>query len=197
MAIVAVPAALKVRRATWRLVRPAQVNRSGYTGRRKVVAAPWHGRWEGSIETAPLALADAQAVRGFLAAMRGQVNTCRLRATESGTSTGTAIKVYLAQSAGITTLNSYGWQPNSTVAKAGAMFTVNDQLCILTADAVSGGTGIAALSFEPPLRTAPAGDTVIEAGAPTALVALAESAFEWSADLGPVYQFSFNVEEHF
>lgn len=83
MTIVAMPASVRVQRVRWQLDRPAQVNRSAYTGARRVVANPWHGKWSASAEIVPIVgEANVRAWRAFLASLKGQINTFQLPATE-------------------------------------------------------------------------------------------------------------------
>jgi hypothetical protein len=83
MTIIAMPASVRVRSAQWSLDRPAQVNRSAYSGARRVVANPWHGKWSASVEVVPLVgEANVRAWRAFLASLKGQINTFQLPATE-------------------------------------------------------------------------------------------------------------------
>lgn len=200
MAIIPVPSAMKIREASWRLTSPSQANHSAYTGRRKVLADPWHSRWTAQIQLAPLTAADMRLLRSFAAQLRGVVNTFRLEAVEEAQTVLApgAITASGATAALSRTMLTAGWTASTAaVAKAGMLFTVNDQLCVLTADANSGADGLATLAFEPPLRAAVAGGAAVEVRLPTALVALTTPDFGWTAQLGPIYDLSFEVEEVF
>lgn len=81
MAIITPAPYLTFRSVEWILDRPAQVNLSGWTGKRTVVADPWHGLWRGKAEIAQVqGEANARALRAFLAKLKGQINTLELRA---------------------------------------------------------------------------------------------------------------------
>jgi hypothetical protein len=198
MAVIAIPSALKIRSVSWTFDRPAQVNRSQWTGRDQVIANPWFGRWAAETEIAPVQDADAAALRAFLAQMEGRINTCRLPAvvTEQFGAGFTVTVTGAGAAAGATSVPLTGLPPSTTIL-AGRMLTINDQLLITTAAMATNGSGAATATVEPPLRAAAPAATAVEARNPTALVALAESSVSWSMDLGPVHGFSLSFEERF
>jgi hypothetical protein len=204
MAIIALPASVRIARAQWTLDRPAQINRGAYTGRRQVVANPWHGRWTASVSLAPIiGEANARAWRAFLAKAKGQINTFRLPMTEGSQSslvTGVVSSTSVAYTAGAGATTMLVAVPGGTTGGmlAGMFVTVNDQPLLLTADAVlDPGTGNILIQFEPPLRAAVTLGTAIETRNPTCLVAMADSASGWSVEKGQVYGFEFTAEEAF
>jgi hypothetical protein len=78
---IAFPAGAKIRRVSWSLDRPAQVNRSAYTGARRVVANPWHGKWSARVELSTIVgEGNVRPWRAFLAKLKGQINTFGLTA---------------------------------------------------------------------------------------------------------------------
>lgn len=84
MAIIPMPASVRIKTIEWLLSRPAQVNRSHWTGRDQVVADPWHGRWSAEAELAPIVgAAGMLAWRSFLAKVKGRINPFRLVAVEA------------------------------------------------------------------------------------------------------------------
>lgn len=196
MSLIPVPAAFKAGRIVWRLIRPTQINRSAYTGRRQVIGNPWHGRWEADVDLVELEAADAAAIRAFIAALDGPVNTFRFPAVSESQSSR-AVTVNGSHAVGAQALSTVGWLPSQIALKAGQYFTLNDQLCVLTADAVANGLGVAVLNFRSKLREAAANGTSVVVDIPTALVALKEDISEWTAEAGPAYTFSFKVEEVF
>jgi hypothetical protein len=137
MAIITMPASVRIQRIDWRLDRPAQVNRSAYTGARQVVGQPGQARWSASVALSPIiGETNVLAWRAFLAKLKGQINTFRLIAVE-GSQTGST-PLSGGASAGAVTLTSYGWLPASSgtvLLAAGRMLTISDQLVVLTADA--------------------------------------------------------------
>jgi hypothetical protein len=195
MAIVALPAGVRIASASWTLDRPAQVHLSAYTGRRKVMADPWHARWSAEIELAPVVgEAHILAWRAFLAALRGQVNSFRLPAAEQEQSAASPL-TNGPQVAGSIEIATRAWPPSATALKAGQMFTLSDQLCIVKVDAVSDTFGNAQIQFEPPLRTGAADGQALVVGRPTALVSLTSSSAGWSVGPGQLYGARFSVEE--
>lgn len=84
MGIIPLPATARfAKKVSWSLDRPAQVNRSAWTGRRQVIANPWHGKWSASVELVPIIGEPAVRLwRAFLARLKGQVNSFELPATE-------------------------------------------------------------------------------------------------------------------
>lgn len=75
---------VNLRGVSWRLRQPAQVNRSGWTGRRQVLGLPGGAVWEASGEfVTRIGQANFYELRAFLAALRGPVNTFALPAWEA------------------------------------------------------------------------------------------------------------------
>lgn len=187
MAVIAWPDGVNIRAIEWVLDRPAQINRSDYTGARRVTANPWHGKWSAKLEIAPIVgEQNIWKFKAFLAALRGPVNTFRLPATYGAQSGLPAATVTTTAAKGAVTMSLTGVQ-----MQAGQMATVNDQLLqiISVADA--------AITFEPPLRAQATSGTAVEVGNPTCLVSLVDSAVALSAEPGVIYSAAFDVEEVF
>lgn len=192
MAIVVFPPELRIRSIQWTLERPAQVNRSAYTGSRKVATDPWHALWRARAELVPIVgdAAKARSLRAFVASLRGAVNTVRLPATEGGQKGLTAATVQTTAAQGASAMTVAG-----CYLLPGHMITVNDQLLQVVTSAPSGSN--CAITFEGSLRAAANAGTVIETGNPTCLVALTGSAAGWAVDPGQLYSSSFEFEEAF
>lgn len=187
MATITFPSPARIKAIQWSLDRPAQISVSGYTGRRKVVANPWHGKWTASVELAAMDVAAARSWRSFLAALKGQINNFKLPASEEvaqNANSGVTVSV-----AGVQGATSFTITGAATAMLVGQMMTVNDQLLMITG--VTGST----LTFEPPLRAAAAVGAAVETSRPYALMAMSSSTYSWSADLGPIYSFAFDAEE--
>lgn len=200
MAIIALPSTTRfAKRVTWTLDRPAQVNRSAYSGKRQVVATPWQARWTAVVEMVPIiGEANVRTWRSFLARLKGPVNTFRLPATEGAQTAIAQATVATTAAAGSTSLVlANSTSPGAAIALLdGHMVTVNDQLLQLTADgAFNAGTGQTTISFEGPLRAAANAGTAVETRNPTALVALADSKSGWAVDPGKIYGLSQLVVE--
>lgn len=198
MTIIATPAAVRIAEIDWTLDRPAQVNRSQWSGKDQVIADPWHGRWSAEAVLAPIiGEPNILAWRAFLAKLKGRINTFRLIAVEKAQNAYTPT-VQTTTAAGAVALPLTGFPAAvATVMLAGQMLTVNDQLCILTADLVTNSSGQGTATFEPPLRAQAASTTAVEVRLPTCLVALAASTAGWSVGRGQIYGIKLSVEERF
>ena len=187
MTIIALPRTSRfIRKIDWSLDRPAQINVSGYTGKRTVVANPWHGKWRARIDMAPIVgEANILAWRAFFGQLRGEINTFRLPAAEAAQNGNSGVTAS-ATAAGAQSMTISG---AATAIKAGQFVTVNDQLLLVTSVAGS------VLSFEPALRVAVASGGAVETANPTCLVSLVGSRAGWSVDVGQSYSMSFDVEE--
>lgn len=192
MAVIALPRTIRFATSVaWQLDRPAQVNVSGYTGRRQIVANPWHGKWSAKVELAPIVGENNMLQwRAFLAALKGQINTFHLPASEGPQHNGTFHTTGGAVSAGATAMTLNG----SPTMTAGMMVTFvypsgNKQLAVLTS--VSGTS----VTFEPPLREALPSGWGVETKDPYAHVALTSSTAGWTAGKGKVYGIMLDVEE--
>lgn len=196
MALITPPEPLRLSRVQWELRQPAQVNRSGWTGRRQVsTSTPKGGLWAVSGEFRSIRGQDAaKPWRGFFASLRGRMNTFPVAAVEAAQHGG-ANPTIVSGSAGANTLTLSASPP---ALVAGDFLTVKlasgaYQLVCLTA-AISGTTA----TFMPPLREAAAtGAGSVETITPFAHVALVEDGVSWSVERGQVYGFSFSAEEAF
>lgn len=200
MPIIALPAATRIaRKVEWSLDRPAQVNRSAWTGKPQVIANPWHGIWRAQVDLVPIIGETAMlAWRAFLAQLKGQINSFRLPATE-GLQAGLPAAInHNGAAAGATTMlikTAAGGVPIPTLLP-GHMMTSGDQLLQVVASAPDVGTGTTLVTFEPPLRAAIASLAAVEIQNPTALVALTDSKVGWSVEPGKIYGVgSLQVEE--
>lgn len=172
----------------WSLDSPAQANVSSWTGRRTVVADPWHRRWRARVDLCPVTGdSSIRTMRSFLTRCRGSVATFRLHATEGKQNDNVDVTVAATAAAGATSMTIAG---AATPLKDGEFATVNGQLLQITRFQ-SGQT----IAFEPPLRQQAAAGTPVVTSRPYALVHMAESTTGWSVEPGAVYGIGFNVEE--
>lgn len=200
MTIITPPAVLPIRRIQWDLKQPAQVNRSGWTGRRQVVGLPGGAVWSASGEFVPiLKESNARQWRAFWASLRGPFNTFYLPATEGDQhALSLTVRVNGASQSG-RGLAIDGLPNNTTLLAAGSFVSMpsTNQMLILTAAMTSNASGQANISFEPALRISPADNAIVETKNPVAHVALTGDTFGWSVDPGQLYGFAFEVEEAF
>lgn len=187
MAFITAPT-LKIRSLEPRLDRPAQANVSQWTGRRTLIANPWHGKWSFKVELAPIVTeTNVRTIRSFLARCKGSLNTFRIYATQAAQNSNSGVTVTSTVAAGVT---SFAISGAATTLKDGQFVTVNGQLLQLTADQ-SGTT----LTFEPPLRQQATAGTKVVTSRPYALVYMTNSQLGWSVGAGQQYGISFDVEE--
>lgn len=132
-------------------------------------------RWQFSLTYQNLSDADARVLKAFLLSLRGAAGRFLLWDHAHPAPAGQAIGSPIVNGAGQlgTTINTAGWSSNITgLLLAGDYIQLGAELKILTADANSNGTGLAALAFEPPLRTSPGNGSSIIIVKPTAVFRL-------------------------
>lgn len=152
------------------LSAPAQVNRSAWTGRRKVIGLPGAETWTGAVTIDTISTENEERPwRAFLAALRGPDNWFKWMlpcATHLGA------KPNVASGAGNGyTLPLTGMQPSTTILRAGQYMTVplpsgHKRAVCLTADLVANGSGAGTASFAPALGETPAAGATVETLAP-------------------------------
>ncbi len=172
----------------WRLEIPQQINRSTFTGRRKVVGLPGAARWRFSANHVPfVSEADLRPWRAFFAQLDGVANSFRMIAAERAQRTGSNPVAAAGASAGAVQITLSGLPASATALPAGAMMTLpltggDEQLVILTAALTANGSGQAVASFRPELRGAVAASAIVETILPWALVTLDEPVTGWTSD---------------
>jgi hypothetical protein len=196
MATVTFPSTPKPNGMSWRLVMPAQTNVSEWTGRRQTIASG-RGWWECQLSLPPIVgTTNVNAWRAFIAKSRGKANDFQIPVDPTAQSSAVATPLVNGASQTGRTLNSDGWPVSSTVLVAGQFVTINNQLLQLTENVTSNGSGVATLTFEPPIRTAPSDNTAIEFKNPFCLMYMVEEP-TLSVENGYVYSLSLNLRESF
>jgi len=196
MATITFPSSPKPSGMQWKLVMPAQTNVSGWTGGRQTLASN-RGWWECQLTLPPLVGRDAvNPWRSFVAQARGSANDFQVPV--DATAQSALANTVLVNGAGQTgrSLVTDGWPASTTILSAGEFVTVGNQLLQLTADVTSDGSGNATISFEPPIRSAPADNAQIEYKNPYALMYCVEEP-ALSVSVGDVYMLSLNLRESF
>jgi hypothetical protein len=196
MATVTFPSSPKPNSMSWRLVMPSQTNVSEWTGRRQTIASG-RGWWECQLSLPPIVgTLNVNSWRSFIAKSRGRANDFQIPVDPTAQSASTATP--LVNGAGQTgrTLNTDGWPLSTTVLVAGQYVTINNQLLQLTENVTSNGSGVATLTFEPPIRTSPADNAAIEYKNPFCLMYFVEEP-TLSVETGYVYSLSLNLRESF
>lgn len=196
MTTITFPSTPKPQTMSWRLVQPAQVNVSGWTGKRQVVASG-RGWWECQFILPPIVgTTNINAWRAFTAQARGSANDFQVPVDPTAQSSASATP--LVNGAGQTgrSLVTDGWPVSTTVLYAGQFVTIGDQLLQLTSNITSNGSGQATISFEPAIRVSPSDNAAIEFKNPYCLMYLTEDP-SYSVEAGYVYNMSFNLRESF
>ena len=196
MATITYPSTPKPSGMSWRLVMPAQTNVSEWTGRRQTVASG-RGWWECQLSLPPIVgTTNINAWRSFIAKSRGSANDFQIPVDPTAQSVSTATPLVNGAAQTGRTLNTDGWPLSTTVLQAGQYVTINNQLLQLTENVTSNGSGVATLTFEPPIRTSPADNAAIEYKNPFCLMYFVEEP-TLSVENGYVYSLSLNLRESF
>lgn len=196
MATITYPSTPKPQGMSWRLVMPTQTNVSDWTGRRQTVASG-RGWWEAQITFPPIVGSTSiNAWRSFIAKARGAANDFQVPVDPVAQSAATATPLVNGAGQLGRTLNTDGWPTSTTVLQAGQYVTINNQLLQLTENVTSNGSGVATLTFEPPIRVSPSDNAAIEFKNPYCLMYLVEEP-TLSVEAGYVYSLSLNLRESF
>lgn len=197
MAEIALPS-FDFARVTVELEQNYQVNRSAWTGRRRVTALPGIERWLANCQTDPIATeVEERAWRAFLVGARGPVNRFRLQVACSQTDVGsTTVQTSGSPS---NTLALTGLPAFTQILEAGQYMTVpltsgHHRLVMLTADLISNGSGQASATFLPRLGGAVTAGTLVEIVNPYLMASLISSKQGWTTENG-LTQFTVDAEE--
>ena len=145
---------------------PTQVNRSGWTGRRKVIGLPGTERWTGKARIDLLTTEEQERPwRAFLFGMAGPENWFRWP-LPCATHLGPKPLVAAGATDGYT-LPLDGMEPNARILRAGQFITVplpsgHYRAVCLTVDLVTNGSGQATAQFRPALNEVPAENAEVE-----------------------------------
>ena len=196
MATITYPATPKPQGMSWRLVMPSQTNVSDWSGRRQTIASG-RGWWECQVTFPPIVgTSRVNAWRAFIAKSRGKANDFQVPVDPTAQSSAVATPLVNGANQKGRTLSTDGWPVSSTVLQAGQFITINNQLLQLTENVTSNGSGVATLTFEPPVRVAPSDNAAIEFKNPYCLMYLVEEP-TLSVETGYVYSLSLNLRESF
>lgn len=177
---------------------PAQVNRSGWTGRRKVVGLPGAETWMVSLTIDPLSTeVEERPWRAFLFSLRGQENWFKLPVACQR-----HIGPMPVVGAGATdgyNLPLAGMHPSTRILSAGQWLTVplpsgHARLVNLLADLITDASGNATAVCNFALNEAPTAGVTVESARPYCPVASATPGIglSWSGGVGGK---TFDVEE--
>lgn len=149
---------------------PSQVNRSAWTGRRKVIGLAGTETWQGTASVSLIATeAEERQWRAFLFGLKGPENWFRWPLPRNS-HIGAKPKVASGAGDGYS-LPLTGMQPNTRILQAGQFITVPlpsghaRSLCLM-ADLRTDASGNATATFEPALNEAPTQGATVETVAP-------------------------------
>jgi hypothetical protein len=177
---------------------PTQVNRSAWTGRRKVIGMPGTERWQGKTAIDLITTeAEERPWRAFLFALRGPANWFRWP-LPCHSHIGPRPTVASGASNGYT-LPLTGMQPNARILEAGQFMTVplpsgHARAVVLTAPLRADGSGNGTAQFEPALNETPTLGATVETTDPFVPMALVDRTQGFSMSDG-VSGAAFDVEE--
>lgn len=204
MAIIQPPSPLPLRHLRLDLRRPAQANRSGWTGRRQVVLLPGASRWSAKGEFAPrVGDANARLWRSFFVKLDGIANSFPLRVVEKQQTTAANPTISGAgQTGSSVALTGLTGSVGAVFLTEGSFLTLplsasEVQLVVLTANLVIGAGGTGTATFKAPLRASPTTGGVVEAQYPYALMSMVNDTQGWDVDLAISYGFALEAEEAF
>lgn len=180
------------------LTAPAQVNRSSWTGTRKVVGLPGAEVWRGKASIQAISTeASERPWRAFLFGLRGPVNWFRwLLPCNKHIGDKPTVDVYPSDGY---ELPLAGGQPNARILRAGQFMTVplpsgHARAVCLTADLRFDADGFATAQFEPALGEVPEEGAAVETVDPYIPMALVDAEQGLAGSQG-VSGASFDVEE--
>lgn len=199
MAEIAFPAAYEdFARVTVELEQNYQVNRSAWTGRRRVSQLPGAEKWYASFVTEPIATENEErAWRAFFAAAGAAPNKFRLPvACDQREAASPTVRT---TTTGGNTLPLQSLPPSTTVLKAGQYITVvmssgHHRLAILIADLVSNGAGQGTATFLPGLPGTANAGAAVEVVDPYLMAAFISSRQGWTTENGQTV-FTIEAEE--
>lgn len=180
----------------WSLVSNTQTFSSPLSGSVQTMEMPG-ARWKFTFPMDSLLADDAALLRAWLVRLRGQSGRFYMHnmahPLPRGVGGGAPVISGAGQS-GISLVTS-GWPAGATILKAGDFFEVNSELKMVVSDAVSNGSGVATLTFEPPLRNSPANGAVITTNKPKGIFKLDEDAVRWSTFAPVISSFAISATE--
>jgi len=188
-------------RCEWWLQGLTQEHRSPLSGAVQTQELPG-AHWTARIEYHNVRDLDARTLQAFIGKMRGRAGRVYVpnfgRPSPVGVGGGTPVVAGAGQTGA--TLNVSGG-PLSTTGwlLAGDAIGVNSQIYMLTADATTDGSGAAALSIAPPLRSSPASLSSITLTLPTFVGMFTDDRQGWTYEPGArgFHTFIFDLTEVF
>lgn len=174
--------------------------RSPFTGKRQSRKRPYDlWRFKGGLMS--MDSEDAGPMKSFLMQLEGQMNWFRLPVPGSkypiSKYAGPEGLVNGGGQAG-KSISTDGWSPGQTIVKIGDHFNIGEELKVASANVAANGSGVATISFDPPIRTPVADNTQIKVREPTVLLSADnDDIARWK--ITPPLRHAFQIEatEHF
>ena len=175
-----------------------QVNRSIWTGSRRVSGMPGTQKWYASAVVPDISTEEQERPwRAFLLSLRGPVHRFRFPvACNQRAGSNPTVRIGATP---FSTLPLQGLPANVTALSAGQFMTVplpsgHHRLVMLTAPLVTNGQGLATATFVPELTGSPAAGTMVETINPYLHAALLSPRQGWKTN-GGVSAFTIDAEE--
>lgn len=181
----------------WHLMANTQRFLSPLTGAMQRLELPG-AAWVIEARFGQLKRAEADELEAFIGQLRGGVHLFtwyhRGRATPRGVGTGTPLVDGASQTG--TSLLTDGWTADTAgVLLPGDFFSVNSELKRVVSTVNSATGGAATVTFEPPLRAAPADNAAITVTNPTATFAINSADEGNPTQRGPLSALSLRARE--
>jgi hypothetical protein len=178
------------------LVAMTSASTSPFTGGQQV--QDWGGRyWSYQIDMIRLQARNARVMDAFINGLGGLAGKFIFRDPAiNQTIAGTPLVQGASQTG--SSLVTDGWPVSATVMQAGDFFSLGSgadiRLYQVSADAVSNGSGVATLTFHPPLRSSPADNAALNVTSPGVVLRLTGPA-PAQIGLADFYQFTLSARE--
>lgn len=189
MALVTFPTLTDVS-VKWRLEVQQQMNRSSFTGKRKIIGMPGQDRWFAKVVVMPMAReSQAREFRAFMAALRGQENTFRLPAlpTQQRTAANPTVTTAVAGNRQVIVSSNSGL----VVGMKATVQQINGHYRLVTIVGIAGTT----IAIEPALSANPTLAAQFIVNAPFGLMSLDAAGFE-EDDTNGIVTIGFGAEEN-
>jgi hypothetical protein len=176
VSVILLPSGFKPRSCSFSLAVNQRVYASVFGGAEQAVDL-LNDRWTVTCELAGRSHAAGAEIEAFIAAMRGQVNTCSLwhftRPQPRGTARGTMV-LNAAAAQGASSISVSGVSPANGTLLAGDILGVGGQLLMVASDCVAAG-GIVTIQIVNRLRAALSSSAAVTWDKPTASFRLLSS----------------------
>lgn len=196
MAVKDFPTGLVADAEEWRVTYNTQSFESDLNGAIQTAELPG-ARWSVQMTFSNRQGISARALQGFLASLRGRSGRFYVTPADweqLGNPAGSGV---VATATTGSSIDTSGWDPNITgLFYIGDYFEVNGELKKMDADINSDASGLATLTFSPPLRKQVTAGMVIRVTRPRAVMMLAsDDQARWSTSAPVIYSLTINGQE--